>query len=705
MSTFTTKKTYFISSKRKQGHWSSVYNYLPKNKTLAETRGEIFAAINLKTDKGFDAPDAGNKLLDRLHENYFESKNSNNIEALAEAIYSVKEYLEELIKDNSVVAKKGVELDISALIIDSNVASFIVLGQGNIKIIREDQLTSLVEELDNSQELKLGSIFVENGDKIFIGTEESTKELASQTIKKIARIFDVTELKGEKSLSPDVSFLLVEYLGSHPEVGSESLIETADKSGFEKISDSESEVDSDEAEFVSDLRDEQEELVVKGVGKEEIETTDENEGFETDSIGDEQYEPRTYKAIIDDLPILLNEKLLPLLKSKNNLIMLVVSIIVLVGLAYFSIKDTINNQGDVVAEQKGDELQTELENSIIKLEKDTQDKTNRDEKAEIEQFKSQVTQLESRISSSEIGSDLKEEFLNRILVVDDLLAGKISLVEDNPIVDIAALFPDAQPQDIAISDGKLFVADSNLGKIYQLEVSNPEAVTELVDDVKGAHAITIDDSKNLFFVDDNEANSIAKFSLVNNSLSRIAGTSVSKVGYVSELIFTDILDGRIYAINTTGANVFYLQRTGGNYSLPSIRFNLPELAKAKDIAISDLKIYIQAPIHDGIYRYANDQDDSPAVAGIADKSGLQDSGAMEVTDTNIYIADNKNKQIDVLTKEVEQAKLIGAYTNRTSNKELFTQVHDLVVDESSKKAFVLNKTSIYVLDLQKLNDI
>ena len=122
------QKKYFIG-KSTSGVWSSVYTYKPQSREIRETHGEIFATICLKGPKDFSLPTAGNMLLDRFHEAYFENKTDKVLIALEKALLETGKYLQKILENDS-AADIGIDLNMIAMVINGDVIYVSSLGKG-----------------------------------------------------------------------------------------------------------------------------------------------------------------------------------------------------------------------------------------------------------------------------------------------------------------------------------------------------------------------------------------------------------------------------------------------------------------------------------------------------------------------------------------------------------------------------------------------
>lgn len=185
------QKKYF-SGRAKPGIWSSVYTYKPQNSELRRIRGEIFAVICLKGPAEFDLEVAGNMLLDKLHESYFENKEDSTLIALEKALLVAGGYLQQFLEKDTENGNKGVDLNIMTLVMLGDVVYLVTLGAGKVFALRDGIISELSDSLkDPTGEgfLAEASLIAKKGDVFIIGTPQLKKELTSDELESASADF------------------------------------------------------------------------------------------------------------------------------------------------------------------------------------------------------------------------------------------------------------------------------------------------------------------------------------------------------------------------------------------------------------------------------------------------------------------------------------------------------------------------------------
>lgn len=185
------QKKYF-SGRSEPGVWSSIYTYKPQNLDLRKVRGEIFAVICLRGPEEFDLAVAGNMLLDRMHETYFENRKDSTLIALEKALLETSHYLQKFLEHDE-NGNQGVDLDIIAQAMIEDVVYLVSLGKGKVFALRDGIISELSDSLkDPTGEgmIAEASLIAKKGDVFVIGTPQLKAEVGTNELEKAAAGFN-----------------------------------------------------------------------------------------------------------------------------------------------------------------------------------------------------------------------------------------------------------------------------------------------------------------------------------------------------------------------------------------------------------------------------------------------------------------------------------------------------------------------------------
>lgn len=204
-----TVKKYYIGDAL-PNKWASVYNYKPQTPEIVESKGEIFAVINLVSEvKEFSAGTAGNLLVDCLHENYFESKKQDVTGALSAAFTAVQDRLAQLLAYEEKVAEKGVDFNLAALVIRDNEVYFASLGSHKIFLLPFAEAEEVIDITKALRDpfgkgiVKIGSSFSQVDQRFLLTTSALAAELDKEEIRSTLYNFSDAEIKEREYKDPE----------------------------------------------------------------------------------------------------------------------------------------------------------------------------------------------------------------------------------------------------------------------------------------------------------------------------------------------------------------------------------------------------------------------------------------------------------------------------------------------------------------------
>lgn len=390
---------------------------------------------------------------------------------------------------------------------------------------------------------------------------------------------------------------------------------------------------------------------------------------------------------------------------------LLVVLVVVGGMIYFSVQDALNAQNlksqELDAMRYINEASTALDG--IKSDVETIAKaTINIERKNI--YLTQLDDIEEGLNNAENVASVAESYqeqADRLQLFRDLINKTIAVTNPTLVIDMGAKNPGSTISDLAIGNKLLYFVDEKYGKIYSIGYDGKNDL-EIATGLTAPYSLTYDTlNGSLLFMDDSTDRKLGIINLTDKTIQRIAGTSESKMGGVTQIEFAVINSGaktvRVFAIDPTNQSVYALESSGGEgYGLPVRRgINLEELSGVKDIAIADLKIYLLLPFDQGIYRALSDRDDTPDILGLEESvDDLTKATAFYIDDVYLYIADPTTKTIYVLTKG-DQLTLKAKYTYRGTDN-YFANIKEVVVDRASGTIFVLDGSRIFSLSTSDL---
>jgi hypothetical protein len=821
------QKKYFIG-KSTSGVWSSVYTYKPQSREIRETHGEIFATICLKGPKDFSLPTAGNMLLDRFHEAYFENKTDKVLIALEKALLETGKYLQKILENDS-AADIGIDLNLIAMVINGDVIYVSSLGKGKLYAYRDNELTDLSEALrDPTGEglVREASLVAKKGDVYLLGTPEMDQEILKDEFQSVAQEFSEQPLKTKiYQNEANIGLLIVGYNidrnrqpVTKPAPVAIPVQEVEQKEEFEKepeeLTPVVPEVTPDDnviseavytgmaaegsLDLAKDQTDYQEEtpefakpvskpagtpLKTKfagAIGKGKTKLTGIFGGLkerfakrkrsrvsvEQESAQDLMREPelipedvtigemiadehkqetqvpqrsrmdqterienrKTYQVVLVrirdfiwkllvGIKRLVWDKWLGMGPSDNIYLrsaarkrkwgFLVILILVIAGLLYYSIQGMVDNQKQMAKDETAAGILTEAKGMITtaKSSADLLAKTTNREDG-IAQVLTDLQTAQAKLDQAKASTKLTAEIATQeqqILAIKDELSKSIVLTSLNLLTDLGDKFPGANPVDMVLVNKKLYVADAKYNNITSVDYSGNRV--QLAGGLNIPRSITADDQNHLIVLDSDPDKQIGLVNLDTKVVDRLAASSESKVGGATQVEFANIGgEGRIYLLDNRDKSILYYSRTKTSYTTAKTRNTMDELATAKDFQVIDGKIYLLMQKDLGLYRDTNQKQDQMNLIGLKTGDNMLKATALYVDGVYVYVADPANKRILIFNKTgYPDTPFVAQYVYRGNDTNAFTNIKEITADRDGQKIFVLDGSGIYVLDMTKLS--
>lgn len=351
---------------------------------------------------------------------------------------------------------------------------------------------------------------------------------------------------------------------------------------------------------------------------------------------------------------------------------------------------------------------------------------------EITTLKSRLTDAEGDVRAASISTDsvdAKEKALAKLagietdankLLTRELLQTEINqmvsdidnyqdqlqnirgFTEPQIVADLAANSEGTNVSDITLAGGNIYVTDSNKGAVYRMGTGQRSEATVFASGLNGPYLIETDEDGDLIVIDNNTDSTVTTIDVANGQTKRHTGLSTSKMG---KLLAIDIWsNAALYSISGEKQSLLKQDNVAGTYQLPND--SRPwrkdaDFAQARDMAV-DYWVYVVIT-GKGLQRYFAGNPAPYTVNGLLskDSEAMKNITAMDITATNLYVADPTNKRILVFTKRQDNGDIFDFKEQHVFRGEgsTFTDIRDLVVDEAGKVMFVLDGNRVIRLSI------
>lgn len=201
----------FVPGSTKHGEWSGAYAYRPDNHTDFFEKGELYLVMRIATDNSsFGVENFAKIILDELQRSYYDhaERHSKSTTAVIEdSVWKMKSKIELVLSREENL--QGIDFEMGMAVLVDGALYALTVGETNIAVLRDGELVLISELLDdtsNSGFFKIGSLEMQESDKLALYTSKSQEGIAdlTKTIDEldIASVDDLQEFSG-------ASFMLI----------------------------------------------------------------------------------------------------------------------------------------------------------------------------------------------------------------------------------------------------------------------------------------------------------------------------------------------------------------------------------------------------------------------------------------------------------------------------------------------------------------
>lgn len=373
------------------------------------------------------------------------------------------------------------------------------------------------------------------------------------------------------------------------------------------------------------------------------------------------------------MPI-LNEK-----KSKTKNILLILLGILLIALAtklYFQKngdRQIVEEESASTFEEQILQKQNQIESSLL---------YNNEDKAKeiIEELKILMNSLTSK-EKNKIKNylDLEKKLENQINQIQKMI--KIS--EPKEIANFLVINEEANINSISLSskNNKIYALDTSNKSIYNLNL-NDNVVGKLSENdlIQGDRAISANSSDNSYFLTDNQVITIDTEEKITFNKINIDNREVIKS--------FDIYNNRPYLVNTEKNQIIKYSKNGNEFSSPVDWLKDNSNINPTGLAI-DFSIYVLNQ-DAKVFKYLEGKKESFETEDI--DPTIESAEIIRLSDNYIFLLDKTQKRLIIYNKKD------GNFINQYSSDK-FDNLKDFLIIENQKKAYLLNGSIIYEINL------
>jgi DNA-binding beta-propeller fold protein YncE len=725
------------------GAVSSIYGYKPNNKGMLQVFGELYGVVSLAVESDVEMSRIMGLLLDELQESYFqEGKLHSDLKDFEGSLRRMRKRLEAILEREPELAASGLDMEAAFVVIKEDILYAAVIGESSIFVAREEEINEISGALvdpDQDKFMRTGSLRLLPDDRVLLVTDVVSGGNREEVIVGSLVDFTLSGVDIRRGAALLVGYGIDPALAAEPEPELEPEVEP----------EIEMEVEPEVVALKEPVFVEEEESPTLTLGSPAPAVSRPTRAMAIPAMFAsivEQAKQRlskidfsaaqdkarqliaTAKSKLKRQPSAYSgaehhvaERVAPLDRLrrgasggdwKGKILDLVARvrgdkmryIIAGVVILILALSFALYQENQRVQRQKQlDALATQINETGEKIEAlviDAGAVTN-DAVGQKQELVDRAEQLETdlnRLGANAVIDDTLNQKIEtlradiRPAVDEALRVNGFSQVQ--VIADLGAKFQDAKPVGLALAGGKLYVIDQKRNVLYEMPANNSNVdVAEVASGLKSPYLIDNDADGNIVLVDTNADSVISRYDIDSNKLTRMEGLSSDKEGKLQAIdIWSN--NNALYALSAAKQSVVRQDDIAGSYSLPD--FNTPwkkdtQFTEGKDIAVDGF-VYVLVS-GKGVQKYLSGQLGTLKTIGIMpeDKQIVAAATQMAVTAKRVFVADSASKTIISLVKDPRNGERIifeGKYEYRGTD-QAFTDIRDIVVNESDQKIFIL----------------
>jgi len=285
---------------------------------------------------------------------------------------------------------------------------------------------------------------------------------------------------------------------------------------------------------------------------------------------------------------------------------------------------------------------------------------------------------------------------NKIYQKNIIQLEKISNVVrvDTPteLANFANLNSNAKPNNIILAKGKIYSNDAEQKTIYKLELSGniTTAITTSGEIISNLDYPLIDKDNNVYYLNLTSKNAV-KLDEKTEALSNLA---VEYKDGLQQIVDAKIFNNRLYCLSPKNNQIIRF-----NKSIDKFANSINWLNNNIDLtgAISmDIDGFVYVLKNNGeLLEFAKGKKEDFSLEAIEPALTHATKVIVSQKEKYIYILDAAEKRLIIFDKS---GKFINQYTS-----DKFNDLKDFAINETSKKIYLLNNTSVYSIDTKHLN--
>lgn len=274
-----------------------------------------------------------------------------------------------------------------------------------------------------------------------------------------------------------------------------------------------------------------------------------------------------------------------------------------------------------------------------------------------------------------------DNFLDKLRAQTETIRRVVKIAGLNELADFANLNGNAEPDNLILANKIIYAGDSKQKSIYSLDI-NDNTITAIADtgqSVNGLRYPTADKNNNIYYFN---LDSVIKLETESGEMTNLTADFKNS----RQAADIDAYNGKLYLLDRQNSQIYRYNITGNGIAGEQAWLNeKADFSNAVNMAI-DGSIYVLKN-NGQLLKYLKGRSQEFKLGEVEPK--LENPSKLIVSSElkYIYILEPSNKRLVVFDKA-------GAFLTQYQSDQ-FNDLKDFAVDETGKKIYFLDKTSVY----------
>jgi hypothetical protein len=256
------------------------------------------------------------------------------------------------------------------------------------------------------------------------------------------------------------------------------------------------------------------------------------------------------------------------------------------------------------------------------------------------------------------------------------------------IIDVGNIY-EGEISDIIIDSQNIYLTDTRNGQLIRQPAigGNSEVIATGID---SPQSLAFDGNNDIVVLSGGSGSAVRIISPVTGNVNEIAGITNTNFNAVDQSTIYGLTNS-LYSVTGNNDQVRQLNKVGSSYSLPTTRYNDPNLGLVKDLAVIDARIVLLTS-EQGLIRV--DVPNSRTEAFSSDLDSIKSATAFGYDQDYIYIVDNVSDRLLVFTLD-RAGQPIFDFVSQIPLSDIEEQIIEVETGLDQNRLILTTSTKVY----------